>query len=116
MRDFDRLLSESLKSVGDVYRPADQLEAREAFLRRARRRRWFLLAGIPATATAAAVIAALLFVSPSPEPRRPSEPRLRVAAEPLSVTVTIPVGEEPSGIGDGEGAVWVANSGDGTVA
>ena len=29
---------------------------------------------------------------------------------------TIPVGDGPTGIAFGEGAVWVANSGDGTVS
>jgi hypothetical protein len=115
MRDLDRLLSDTLRSVGETYRPADEREARAAFLRRSRRRRWFLLAGIPASASALAVIAALLFASPSPEPSRPSEPELRVASAPLTISDRVVVGDGPSGMVVGDEGIWVAVARKGAV-
>ncbi|MGH2746706.1 MAG: hypothetical protein ACRDKB_02125, partial [Actinomycetota bacterium] len=112
MNDLERLLSDSLKSVGDTYGPADPAAARQRFLKR-RRRRLFRVSfgGAVAAATAVAVI---LYVAQAPGPavRRPA---LDVTSRFLAVTKSIPVGDAPSGIDIGEAGVWVANSGDGTV-
>jgi len=112
MKDLERLLNDSLKSVGDAYGPADPIAARQRFLKR-RRRRLFRVSfgGAVAAATAVAVI---LYVATAPGPavRRPA---LDVTSRFLAVTKSIPVGGAPSGIDIGGAGVWVANSGDSTV-
>jgi YVTN family beta-propeller protein len=40
---------------------------------------------------------------------------VRIDPGTRSVTATVPVGHSPAGIAVGEGSVWVANAGDGTV-
>ncbi|MGH2693338.1 MAG: hypothetical protein ACRDJJ_00850 [Actinomycetota bacterium] len=112
MRDLERLLRESLKSVGDAFAPSDPVAARQRYLKR-RRRRLFRVSFGTAVATATA-IALLLYVSPAsgPDVRGPA---LDVTSRFLAVTQSIPVGDAPSGIDIGGAGVWVANSGDGSV-
>jgi hypothetical protein len=108
MKDLDRLLSDSLKSIGEAYSP-DEAEARQRILRRVRRRRRFLFLGVPAaTAVAVAVIAGLL-VSTTPEPLGDkAELVLDIASDPLTVTSSIEVGDGPSGMVVGDDGIWVA--------
>lgn len=108
LRDIDRVISQALASEAERFAPADLAGAEQRFLRSRRRRRftWF---GGAALATAAAVVAVAVF----PRPDLANENRVDVAAPRMT---TISVGQEPLGISATREAVWVANSGDGTVS
>ena len=108
MKDIDRLLSRTLRAEADEFAPEDLAAAEQRFVRGRRKRRftWF---GGATLATAAAIVAVAVF----PRPELVNEERLDVAAPQ---TTTISVGQEPVGIASTGDAVWVANSGDGTVS
>lgn len=112
---FEERLADALKRVGYAYRPADVESARAEFLRRRRRR----LAGFLSAAGALAAATAALVVLASSSPPAPpvAETEVPIAGEERpQLAATIPVGEAPSGMAVGAGALWVANEGDGTVS
>lgn len=108
MNEIDRVIARTLASEAETFVPIDLSAAERRFLRGRRRRRltWF---GGASFATAAAVVAVAIF----PRPDLANEERERVAATVMS---TISVGEVPVSIASTNTAVWVANSGDGTVS
>jgi streptogramin lyase len=112
MRDLDRLLRDSLKSVGDAFAPSDPVAARQRYVERRRRRLFTMSFG--SAAAAATAIALIVYLTPASDPDVRT-PALDVTSRFLTVTESIPVGDAPSGIDIGEAGVWVANSGDGTV-
>ena len=61
MKDLERIVRESLRSVGESYTPTDETAARARFVRRRRRRNWTIFGS--STALAAATVAALVFVA-----------------------------------------------------
>jgi YVTN family beta-propeller protein len=115
MTDIDKLLRDSLSKAGESYTPGNEVEARHAFLRRAKRRRLFTAGSV---AVAGAALAAVLFIFVSPGPETPSGRRGDTASSIPSADVVARtrVGEAPAGVAAGGGSVWVANSGDGTVS
>jgi hypothetical protein len=116
MSDFEKKLSESLKAVGESFRPQDVVEKQRIFLHRRRRRRTFFFGS--SLALGAAAVAAVLFVT-SPTTTSPvvEDNNQPPASETHPViTDVIPVGEGPSGIDVGPSGVWVANTDDGTVS
>jgi YVTN family beta-propeller protein len=111
MNDFERRLSDALKSASESYRPSDPHAAKERFLHRLRRRRLvFYSAGVAVAGAAAALALVLIPDRITPPPPEPLPPAAAVEQQ-----TTIEVGERPSGVAFGDDAVWVANSGDGTV-
>ena len=115
MTDIDKLLRDSLNEAGESYAPGNEAEARHAFLRRARRRRFYTAGSV---AVAGAALAAVLFIFVSPGPESPSGRRGDSASSLPSADVVARtrVGEAPAGVAAGGGSIWVANSGDGTVS
>lgn len=96
--------------------PGDVAPARPS-----KRGRNVLIACICGVAAVAAVVALLSGglgsdSGPSPGGKRGGKDGSRSAAAPPRAVATIRVGSDPRGIGVGQGAVWVANSGDGTVS
>jgi YVTN family beta-propeller protein len=100
---------------------------------RTRPRRWPLLAGAGALAVVLALVAALLVArrgTPTASPSPATSPSGPVVAEGdrvvrisqagtqagLAQPTPIEVGRNPSAVTVGEGSVWVANAGDGTVS
>lgn len=112
MNDFERRLSDALRDATTDYRPNDPYEAKQRFMKRYRRRRAVFLGG--AVAVAGAAVAAALLVVPQQLTERAQEPLLP-ATKPRELSSII-VGSQPSGVAFGNDAVWVANSGDGTVS
>ncbi|HWC14166.1 MAG TPA: hypothetical protein VG929_06180 [Actinomycetota bacterium] len=113
MTDFDRRLSDALKTATSSYRPADPYVAKQAFLHRFRRRRW--AGGIAMSLAAGTAAVAAFFVVPGLLTQDASDKRAPVAASPTGAS-EIPVGGAPNGIAFGGRRVWVANSADGTVS
>ncbi|MFN2525799.1 MAG: hypothetical protein ABR505_05990 [Actinomycetota bacterium] len=111
MTEFERFLSDSLKSVGESYEPTDVYGAKQTFLRRRRRRRWTLAATSLASATAVGLLA--LLVVQSTDADRPVRP---AAPDALRLTTTVAVGERPSAVALGYGSAWVANDAGGSVS
>jgi YVTN family beta-propeller protein len=112
---FEERLSDALKRVGYAYRPADVESARAEFLRRRRRRLLGFVSG--AGALAAATAALVLLAGSAPPARDEPAPELTIAGdERPTLQALIRVGNAPSGMGVGAGALWVANEGDGTVS
>jgi YVTN family beta-propeller protein len=109
MKDIDRIISRALASEAESFAPKDLAAAERRFLR-ARRKRRFTWFGGATLATAAAVVAVALF--PRPELVTDRAPQ-RVAG---TVLTEISVGESPVSVAVSRTAVWVANSGDGTVS
>ncbi|MDP9066888.1 MAG: hypothetical protein M3N53_00890 [Actinomycetota bacterium] len=109
MTDIERAITHALGSAAEGFVPSDLAAAEERFLRGRRKRRftWF---GAATLTTAAAVVAVAVF--PRPELAQNDEP-LPVAGP---VMTTIRVGESPVSIASTATAVWVANSGDGTIS
>jgi YVTN family beta-propeller protein len=111
MNDFERRLSDALKSSSESYRPSDPHAAKERFLHRLRRRRLVFYSAGAAVAGAAAALALVVLpdrvTPPPPEPLPP--------ASEVEQPRPIDVGQRPSGVAFGDDVVWVANSGDGTV-
>ncbi len=105
MNDLDRLLKESLKSVGEGYRPMDVAAARERFLKRRRRRLTFLIAST-SVATAAAVVLAFFLV------RAPERGGFEGTGETdrLAVQGVAEVADSPRAVVAGGGVVWVTDS------
>ena len=116
MSDLERLLKDSLRSVGEGFHPRDPLAARERFLRRRRRRTIGLVAGGTALAGAAAAVAAIAFWSVGTAPERDVPVASTSTDAVVSARIDVGNGAEPSGVGSGAGYVWVANSGSGTVS
>jgi YVTN family beta-propeller protein len=115
MTDIDKLLRDSLNKAGESYAPDNETEARHAFLRRARRRRIYT-AGSVAVAGAALAALMFLFVVPGFDTRTGRQGEGASDIPSADVVARTPVGEAPAGVAAGGGAVWVANSGDGTVS
>ena len=116
MSDLERLLKDSLKSVGEDFHPSDPPAARERFLRRRRRRTVGLFAGGTALAGAAAAVAAIAFLSVEATPERDVPVASTSTDAVVAASIDVGAGAEPSGVGSGAGYVWVANSGSGTVS
>jgi YVTN family beta-propeller protein len=117
VNDLERRLRDSLKSVGESYRPAEPLEANARFRSRRRRRVGLYSAGLVLAGMAAAV--AFVFLSAEDVGREGNRNRVLPVVGPTAdaaVTATVDVGDNPSGVGIGEGYVWIANSGDDTVS
>lgn len=119
MSDLEQLLRDSLKSEGETYKPADVAAARTRFLRRRRRRMIGVWVGGVAAAGVAAALGLLVVTQVNPATRSDEQslPISPVVGPTRAViNATVRVGEAPSGVGVGEGFVWVANSGDDTVS
>lgn len=114
MTDLNKKLSESLKSVGESFRPPDIVEKQRIFLHRRRRRR-MVYAGSTLAFGAAAVAAVLFVTSTTTAPVKHTEQPPAGELHPV-ITDVIPVGEGPSGIGVGTSGVWAANNRDATVS
>ncbi|MEA2452170.1 MAG: hypothetical protein QOG04_880 [Actinomycetota bacterium] len=112
MNDFERKLQEALKNATSDYRPTDQHEAKQRFMKRVRRRRIAFAGGSILAAGAAAAIAFVLL--PGQLTDRAQDDPLLPAVQPNQISV-VQVGKDPSGIAFGADAVWVANTADGTV-
>lgn len=110
MRDVERLLADSLGSIGRTHRPSDVYSAQQEFLLRRRRRRTYrTAAGVVVAGAAAALAFALVQTNPfRDEVTKKTRPALAVAT-------TFGVGDEPSGVFARDDHVWVANQEDGTV-
>lgn len=115
MTDIDKLLRESLDRAGGSYEPAHEAEARRAFLRRARRRRHYL-GGSVALAGTALVALAFWFVASDIESQGGRDNDTASGIPSARVVARTPVGNAPAGVAVGRGAVWAANSGDGTIS
>ncbi|MDQ3915723.1 MAG: hypothetical protein M3323_10420 [Actinomycetota bacterium] len=114
MTPDDSRLEEALRSVGDDYlrrNPPDFPAARAKVRRLQRRRQWRNAAVTGLAGAAAAAIA--LFAWPSP---RAADEALPPAGPRVISEVTIAVGDGPSEVAVGSGAIWVSNSEDGTVS
>jgi streptogramin lyase len=112
MNDFDRRLRESLKSVGESYRPADAHEAKQEFFRRRRRRRVWVWTGAAVAAGATAVLGFMAFAildTASEEGRRGTRTITPAVSESGVDVDRIEVGRGPDGVAAGEGFVWVVN-------
>jgi YVTN family beta-propeller protein len=116
MSDLERLLKDSLKSVGDDFRPSDPPAAKERFLRGRRRRTIALFAGGTALAGAAAVLAFVAFWSVDAAPERDVPVASSSTDAVVAASIEVGIGAEPSGVGSGAGRIWVANSGSGTIS
>jgi len=119
MSGLDELLRESLRSEGDSYSPAESAAARKRFLERRRRRTLGLWAGGAVVAgVAVAGLALLVMNADQPASKRDRGRQIQPVVGPTEAVInaTIRVGDAPSGVGVGEGYVWVANSGDDTVS
>lgn len=112
MNDFERRIADALREATSDYRPSDPYEAKAMFLKRARRRRIAWFTGSAALAGATAALALVLL--PQDLGGRTEEP-LPPATTP-EIEQTIAVGSEPSGLAFGNGQLWVANTGSGTVS
>jgi YVTN family beta-propeller protein len=112
MNDFERRIADALKDATSGYQPGDPYEAKATFLARARRRR--IAFGIGSAVVVGAAAALALIFAPQDLLERTEEP-LPPAITP-EVARAIPVGSEPSGLAFGNGQLWVANTGDGTVS
>jgi YVTN family beta-propeller protein len=110
MSDIDRQISEALKGTASDYEPRDLAGAQRVFVKKRRRRRGMGFAG-GAVAVAAVIAAVAVF----PRPELVSDDPVDVASA-LRVAATIPVGDSPSAVAASEDAVWVANTGEGTVS
>jgi hypothetical protein len=110
MNEYERRLGESLKAVGEEFRPDDLGAAQREFMtRRKRRFTWQVIGGV---AVAGAAVVAILLLASSPTFVDEGIP---VQHEPPG-TVAIEVGDEPSAVvATFTSGIWVANSGDGTV-
>jgi YVTN family beta-propeller protein len=115
MTDIDKLLRDSLNKAGESYAPGKEAEARHAFLRRAKRRRIYT-AGSVAVAGAALAAVLFTFVAPGSDTPTGREGDTASSIPSADVVARTRVGEAPAGVAAGEGSVWVANSGDGTVS
>ena len=113
--DLDKLLRDSLKATGEGYQPTHEADARREFLRRARKRR-FYLGGSFVVAAAAVVAVALFFVTSPTSNDRPSDERDNAGIASTSVTAMIDVGRRPVAVVVGHDFVWVANAGDESVS
>jgi YVTN family beta-propeller protein len=114
--DLERLLKDSLRSVGEGFHPSDPPAARERFLRQRRGRTIGLFAGGTVLAGAAAALAVIAFWSLGTTPERDVPVASTSTDAVVSASIDVGVGSEPSGVGSGAGYVWVANSGSGTVS
>jgi YVTN family beta-propeller protein len=117
VNDLERRLQDSLKTVGEGYRPADPTEIRARFLARRRRRLGLYAGGVVFVGATAAL--AFVFFSAAEVARDGDENRVPPVVRPTIdavVTATVDVGNEPSGVAAGDGHVWVANSGDDSVS
>jgi DNA-binding beta-propeller fold protein YncE len=104
MSDFDRLLRDALRRVGDSHveeQPADVSEVRRAVVQRARRRR--IAVASAAVATIGVLAVGALWAS---RPLR-TEVDTDAAVPFAAASATIDVGAYPESIAVGEGAVWV---------
>jgi hypothetical protein len=112
MNDLERLLKESLKSVGETYEPRDVLAAQDEFRRRRLRRRigWATATGL---ATTAAVAGAFFFIQPTdtvaPERKQPELAPIALPDETIGIQQVL-VGDIPSGVEVGDDSAWVANA------
>jgi YVTN family beta-propeller protein len=111
VNDFERRLSDALRTSADQYRPSDPYEAKQRFLKRFRRRRAIFLGGSVIVAGAAAAVAFLVVPQQMNERAQPLPP----ATRPTQLSI-INVGENPSGIAFGNDQVWAANTTEGTVS
>ncbi|MGH2736307.1 MAG: hypothetical protein ACRDKZ_12055 [Actinomycetota bacterium] len=109
--NLDKLLRESLKQAGESYEPDRHAEARAVFARRLRRRRIVFAGSVALAGAGVAALVALVALNP-PTVRRTTPD----VAGPVRVTDVVEVGAGPDGVAAGAGAIWVANSGDGTVS
>lgn len=112
----DDRIEEALRSVGDDYirrNPADLFEARTKVGRLRRRRQFRAVATTALGATAALAVAVLAWPGPAAVRDRP---RPAGPADLPSGAITIPVGDVPTEVAVGEGAVWVSSSADSTVS
>jgi len=112
---IDKLLRDALDAAGESFEPASGPAPREAFLRRAKRRRAYAVGSF---VLAGAALAALVFfvggLGIESSPDRVDESVSGI--DSARVVARIQVGDAPSGATAGRGSVWVANSGDGTVS
>ena len=108
-RDIDRVIARALASEAETFTPKDLAAAEKRFLKGRRKRRftWF---GGATLATAAAIVAVAVF--PRPELVKEDRP----APVAAGVTAAVDVGDAPTAVAASTEAVWVANSGDGTVS
>lgn len=115
MTDIEKLLRDSLGQAGNTYEPANEAEARRAFLRRARRRRLFAGGSL---ALAGAALAGLVFFLVAYDMGADTERDKKTTSTipSASVKTRTSVGDAPIGLAVGRGSVWVANSGDGTIS
>jgi YVTN family beta-propeller protein len=119
MTNLEQLLRDSMKSAGESYTPADPGVARGRFHARRRRRRLGVWAGGVLLAGAAIAGLALFFThSDEALQERDGSREIQPVVGPTTAVVnaSISVGDAPSGVGVGEGFVWVANSGNDTVS
>jgi streptogramin lyase len=104
----DERIERALKSIGDSYvreNPPNYPAFREGVLRRQRRRRWFQVGS--AVAFAGATVAIGLFFARSAPLDRPETPPAGLVTE--AITHQVGVGESPTQINVGRGAIWVTS-------
>lgn len=105
----DERIERALKSIGDAYvreNPPNYPAFREGVFRRQRRRRWFQ-AGSAVALAGATVAIGLFFSQPAPLDRAETAPAGNDVTE--AITATVDVGESPTQINVGRGAVWVTS-------
>ena len=83
---------------------------------RGNRRRYLLLAAAAAAAVTAGILAATQLGGPDLLPGIPENAVGAIDPDAEGVTAQYPVGREPAAVAAGDGSVWVANAGDGTVS
>ncbi|HYP22465.1 MAG TPA: hypothetical protein VEV43_02730 [Actinomycetota bacterium] len=116
MNDGEGRIEEALRAVGDDYvrrNPPDLLRARNRIDQLRRRRQMKATAG--AAFATAAVVAVAVLAWPGAQTAREA-PRPAAEIELPAGWVSVSVGDEPTEVAVGDGALWVSNAGDGTVS
>lgn len=116
MNDGESRIEEALRAVGDDYvrrNPPDLLRARNRIDQLRRRRQMKATAG--AAFAAAAVVAVAVLAWPATQTEREA-PRPAAEIELPQGWVSVSVGDAPTEVAVGDGALWVSNSGDGTLS
>lgn len=109
MSRLEEMLSDSLRSCAQAFRPGETVAARDRFIGRLRRRRALRVAAGIAVAGAGAVLV-LVLARPASVERQTLPPATRPR-----ITATFAVGDGPRGLVVSSGGVWVANRSDGTL-
>jgi YVTN family beta-propeller protein len=118
VKELEHRLRQTLKSVGESYLPQEPAAARARFLARRRRRMAARYGGAAVVAGTAAVAVFLVFGTSDVAREADEAPAVPVVGPSIEAVVSdrVDVGDAPSGVGAGGGYIWVANSGDDTVA